>query len=244
MSQQLEELAVLREQTDVLVQQTISAQQRLQPVHGTDTSGEITVHIDAHGSISSVKVGFAWDQKLRKEDLAPAVMEALATASFLRMETYANAVSEVENEPAPRARPAATPPTITEMSDRFTHAPDEADAAERFVENVLAEAIEGLDEANRILAEHASMVHTGRSGPGHVRASVNSSGSLQGLDIDRVWLSSAHPANLGREITEAITQAAHRARQGGLTSALRASKLAQVAAEVVGFDQHSTPRED
>lgn len=244
MSSRMEELAVLREETDVLVQQTVQLQENLQPVESADASGEVTVKIDANGSISSVKVGFAWEQKLRRADLSPAVMEALSGATALRMEQYGDAATRAENEPPPRARPAAAPSTVAELHDRFTDAPDEAGAAERFLENILAEAIEGLVEANEIISAHVGAVHTGRSSSGHVRASVTSGGSLQSLDIDDVWLARAHPANLSREITEAITTATDRAHRNGLASALEASKLAQVAAQTVGLGHDSNQRED
>ena len=238
MTDQLQELAELREQTDVLLQQTTLIHQQLDPVEATDESGQVRVKIDAEGAITAVSVGFSWERAISREQLVPAVVEAVTTASMRRMEQYGEAASAVEAQPAPRARPVAPSEVVAELGERFAAAPDEGRAAEQFLTEVLAEASEGLEEANRLLAEHAERIHTERSGPGHVTASLNSSGSLTALEIDQRWLRTAHPTNLGREITEAIARATTRARREGLTAALNASKLAQLAARTTGYAAH------
>jgi len=240
----IEELHVLREQTDVLLQQTVEVQSRLEPAVASDATGQVTVKVDANGLLESVQVGFTWDQSLTKDELGPAVLEAVSAAGLVRIEQYGTAATEVEREPAPRARPASTGPELNELSERFAASDDEGASAAQFFEDVLNEAIENIDEADRIVEEHSTRVHTGRSSSGHVRANVSSSGHLMSLDIDAAWIQNAHPANLGREITQAIRSGVERSLREGLSAALAASKLAKVAAKATGRPTTTPTRED
>ena len=52
-----EDLHVLREETDVLLQQTEEIQSRLQPVDATDSTGQVMVKVGKNGLLSSVQVG-------------------------------------------------------------------------------------------------------------------------------------------------------------------------------------------
>jgi len=87
-----------------------------------------------------------------------------------------------------------------------------------------------LGEATRPLAEHARKQFTGRSPAGHLTATASGSGELQAIDIDQAWVRrGAHPANVGREIGQAVLAAGERVQREGLSAALKASKLAQLA---------------
>ncbi|WP_435743640.1 hypothetical protein [Nocardioides sp. SYSU DS0663] len=105
MPDHVEDLAVLREQSDVLLQQTAGAQQAVGPVEGADATGEVVVHLDADGRLRAVQVGFTWDRRLTGARLPGAVLEAFAGARTARLEAYAAAVAEAADGPAPRARP-------------------------------------------------------------------------------------------------------------------------------------------
>lgn len=242
----IEELHVLREQTDVLLQRTEEVQSRLGPVDASDATGQVSVKVAASGMLESVQVGFTWEQSLTTDELGPAVLEAVAAAGLARIEQYGAAASDVERDPAPRARPAIGGNDIHELSDRFASTDDEGRAAADFFADVLDEAIENIDEADRIVEEHTGRVHTGRSSSGHVRAKVSSSGHLMSLDIDQAWIQNAHPANLGREITQAIRSGIERSLREGLAVALAASKLATLAAKATGrhTTTSTTTRED
>lgn len=229
-----EELHVLREQTDVLLQQTEEIQSRLGPVDAADSTGQVTVKVAPSGLLESVQVGFTWEQSLTKDQLGPAVLEAVAAAGLARLEQYGTVATEVDREPTPRARPASGGAELHELGDRFAATDDEGAAAEEFFEEVLNEALENIAEADRIVEEHSRRVHTGRSSSGHVRAEVSSSGQLTSLDIDANWIENAHPANLGREITQAVRGGIERSLREGLAAALAASKLAGVAAQATG----------
>jgi DNA-binding protein YbaB len=108
------------------------------------------------------------------------------------------------------------------------------DAARELAEEILLDASAGLDEANRLLDEHSGRTFVARSTSGHVTATALGNGDVQSIELDQGWVSHAHPANLGREITEAVHAAAQRARREGLSAALQATKLADVARMAVG----------
>lgn len=231
MQDPVEELAVLRERADVTSQLGERARRRLEPVSADDESGEVTVRLDPDGRVQEVRVGFAWDRSLTADELAPAVMSAVATARMTHLEKYAEALAEAEQEEPPRARPAptGTADVVDALRARLGDDADDPAAAAAMVEDLLGEAREGLDEANRLLDEHAGREHEGRSSSGHVRARALGTGELVGLDLDLSWLRRAHPANLGREITQAVEASARRAEKDGLAAALAAGRLAQLA---------------
>jgi hypothetical protein len=225
-----EELAELREASDVLLQQTTDARARLRPVQAQDSSSQILVRLDASGQLLAVQVGFTWDQKLTRHELPAAVLEALAEARGARLEQYGTAINDVTAEPTPQARPTATTsPVIARFEERLQARGGEPAAAAELVTELLTDAEVALGEANQLLDEHSGRQFTGRSAPGHVTATASGAGDLLGLDLDQDWLTGAHPASLGREITQAVLAAGERAQREGLAATLRASKLAQLA---------------
>jgi DNA-binding protein YbaB len=238
-----EDLAVLRESSDVLLQQLTGAQQRVEPTEATDPTGQVTVRLDADGRLERVTVGFTWDQHLAASDLPAAVLAALAEAKVQQLEQYGEALREVESAPAPRARPARTDtPMLDALRERVASGADEGDAAAELVEELLIDARAGLEEANRLLDEHAGRTFTARSGSGHVTATALGNGDIDAVDLDAGWVSHAHPANLGREITDAMLAASRRARREGLAAALQATRLADIARLAVGAT--TTPEGD
>lgn len=237
-----EDLAVLRESSDVLLQQLAGAKERVRPVDATDESGQVTVRVDADGRLESVRVGFAWDQSLTAAELPAAVLAALTEAKVQQVEQYGEALREVEDEPAQRARPGRTDTAAADAIRERIGAPgDDSAAARELVEEVLLDIRAGLDEANRLLEEHAGRTFTARSTPGHATATALGNGDISSVQLDQGWVLHAHPANLGRELTEAMLAATQRAGREGLAAALRASRLADVARLAVGAT--TTPEE-
>lgn len=224
------EWMALRDDTDVLAQQMEAARALVSAAEASDDTGEVTVRVDAGGSVEAVRVGFAWDRALRPEDLGPTVLATVGAARMAQTEQYGRALEQMESQPAPdpRPAPAATDPVGELARTRaLLTGLDDADAAAEVFLDVLGQAADGIDEANRIIEQHAEKTFTGRSK--HVRATFSSSGDLQALDLESTWVRGAHPTNLGREITLAITDGAQRVRREGLTAALQASQIARVA---------------
>jgi hypothetical protein len=226
------DLAGLRDEADSLLQQATTAQSRTTPALGRDGSGEVVVELDADGELTAVRVGFAWGRALRADQLPAAVLEAWTHAQAVRLESWASAYDELEREPAPAARPAdPTDPgrSVTQvLRERIAALGGDTDAAAHVLEEVLAEVSVALEEANRLLDEHAGRTYTGRSGS-HVRAEVTGGGDLLELHYDPGWLRRAHPGNLGRETTVAIRAAVRSARENGVRAAMRATHLGQLA---------------
>ena len=235
MTDAIEDLAVLRERSDVLLQQVSGAQARVEPAQATDGTGQVTVRLDADGALQQVQVGFTWDQQLTGGELPAAVLEAVTQARVQQVEQYGEAIRAIGDQAEPRARPASTD---TPMLDAFRERVEErgggTDAARDLAEEILLDARAGLDEANRLLDEHAGRRFSARSTSGHVTATALGNGDVTTLDLDASWVARAHPANLGREITEAMLAAARRARREGLAAALQAPRLADVARLAVG----------
>jgi len=227
----VEELAELREQTDVVAQVDERARRRMEPVEAVDESGEVTVRLRPDGRVEQVRVGFAWDRSLSAEEVGPTVLSVVATARTTYLEHYAEAIKESEDAGTPRARPAptGTATVVDALRARLGDRADDPAAAAALVEELLGEARDGLEEADRLLDEHAGREHSGRSASGHVTARALGSGELAALDIDAAWLRRAHPANLGREITQAVHAAVERADKEGLRAALAAGRLAALA---------------
>ena len=225
-----EDLAVLRESSDVLLQQLAGAKERVRPADAADESGQVVVRLDADGHLESVQVGFAWDQHLSAAELPAAVLAALATAKVQQVEQYGDALREVEDEPAPRARPARTDnPMLDSLRERVDLHGGGSDAAGQLLEEVLLDVRAGLEEANRLLDEHRDRRFTARSRSGHVTASALGNGDIEAVELDQGWVAHAHPANLGREITEAMLAAVQRARREGLAAAVQATRLGEIA---------------
>lgn len=230
MPDMVEDLALMREDADVLLQQAEAAQAAVGPVEKSDQSGEVVVRVDADGELQSIHVGFAWNQKLSAAELPAAVLAAFAAARVDRLEQWATAYQAVEAEPAPRARPFdETHNPVTQLREQIRASGDTSEVAGAVLEELLADIARAVEEADRILADHEAREHRGRSTAGHVTAVTLGNGDLVSVQYDSRWISGAHPGNVGRESTQAIHAAIRTAREQGLGAAMRASRLATLA---------------
>ena len=244
MQNPVDSVAELRESADVLLQQAQESRGRMTPVTGRDESRQVTVELDKDGAVRDVRVGFAWDQKLSADQLAPAVMEAIADARTLHVEQLGEAYRETGSETR-RARPAHDT-VVAQLRSHVEAGGGTPAAAGRMVEQMLAEVASGLEEANHLLDEHASRRHRGRSRAGHVTAHALGNGDVSSVTYDAGWLLSAHPANIGRETTQAIAAAARTAQKEGLAASMQAGRLATFARTFLGRDLAgiTTPADD
>jgi hypothetical protein len=233
-----EELAKSREGADAMVQRLERVNGRLEPVRGEDGTGQVVVALDPDGDVRSVAVGFSWEQHLGAGQLGAAVLEAYTAALVTRFEKWSEAYRDTEEEPLPRARPSRSgADLVAAFRERIGSGTDTAREAGQVVEEVLQDVLAGLEEANRLLDDHATRRHAGRSPGGHVSAYVTGTAQLSSVEFDVSWAAGAHPANLGREATQAIQAATRTARRDGFQASLQATRLARVARAVT--DPHS-----
>lgn len=233
MSNPSEELAILREDCDVSLQRALEIQSRLEPIELSDDTRQIHVRIHANGTIDSVRIGITWDRVISPSQLAPAVLATISTAQMRRLEQFGSASRVVDGQPIPRARPASTTIDTAELVEvieyKLANSDASAELAHQIVTELLDDALEGITEADQLLAEHANRTFVGQSANRKVESTHSSSGELLKLEIDEAWVRSAHPANLGREITQAILQGSRKAEAEGISAALGATKLAKAA---------------
>lgn len=228
MTNAAEELALLREDADVRLQQMDRIEARAEPTTAEDESGEVVVRLDKQGMVHAVTIGFAWDRSLKREELPVAVIEALGKAKMARLEHWGEAAASVEDEPADRPRPMdTTRSAVTVLQERLAGASTQE--TQDYIEGMLRDLQEGVEEANAALDAHLERSHTGRSSSGRVSATAIANGDVTAVEFDDAWLAKAHPANLGREVTQAVTDAITRSQRDGLAAAIRASKLSRLA---------------
>lgn len=205
------DLAELRESIDVSTQQYEQAGRATGPVTGTDASGTVQVRIDAQGAPHDVVVRDGWAAHHGPAGLGAAVLEAYGNAGAQRARLWGEATAATLDEPAPRARPAAT--GVESLTGRLqalaAESGDRVDVRRSIEElaAVLRTINTQLDTAFDQVAARADAEHEGRSAAGHVTAAVNGAGSLVRVTADEQWAARTHPFNLSRELTEALSAA-------------------------------------
>ncbi|MBT0993259.1 hypothetical protein KIN34_03015 [Cellulomonas sp. DKR-3] len=203
-----EDLAELRESIDVSTQRYEEAVRAAGPVTGADPSGTVQVRIDAQGAPQDVVVRDGWATHHGAAGLGAAVLEAYGSAGAERARLWGEATVQSLDEPAPRARPAAT--GVESLTDRLrelaAQSGDRVDVRRSIDEltELLRTVNSRLDTAFDQVAERAAAEHEGRSAAGHVTAAVNGAGVLVRVEADEQWAARTHPFNLSRELTEAL----------------------------------------
>jgi len=237
----LEDFAEIREGADVLAQKLDEVQRRRKPLEATDESGQVTVRVDEEGDVQAVQVGFTWRDSLTATELPTAVIGAVTAAKEASFAQWAEAYQEVEEAEETAAQPTRARPVghrsgvsqaLQEAMEGRGGTPEEAD---QMMRALLADVREGLDQANRLLDEHATKHFIGRSGR-HVTAEIGPGGELTSLTFDPSWAQDAHPANLGREATQAIRAGIEKSRREGFSAAMEATKLAAIARMAIDPD--------
>jgi DNA-binding protein YbaB len=211
MTDQGDDLAELRESIDVSTQQYEKAARTTGPVTGADASGTVQVRIDAQGAPHDVVVRDGWASHHGPAGLGAAVLEAYGNAGAERARLWGEATAATLDEPAPRARPAAT--GVESLAGRLrelaAESGDRVDVRRSIQEltEVLRSVNSQLDTAFDQVAARAAAEHEARSAAGHVTAAVNGAGILVRVEADEVWAGRTHPFNLSRELTEALSAA-------------------------------------
>lgn len=232
MSNPSEDLAILREESDVSLQKALEVQRRLEPVEVTDDSRQIIVKVSPRGVVESVRIGITWDRVLSPSQLSSSIFETISAAQLRRLEQYGSVSREVDEEPSPRARPSTSPDLyglVEAIEHKLSNSDASASLAQDIIVGILDDTLDGITEANELLSEHTSRTFSGFSANRKVQSTFSSSGQLVALDIDQGWLGTSHPANLGREITQAILDGSRKVEIEGISAALSATKLARAA---------------
>lgn len=226
MSDERERIDELREEVDSELQVDEQAMAAIRPTTGADSTGQITVHLDTEGRVSSVLSAGSWRQHLEPAALPGAVLQAHTAAVEARQQQWLEAYGEAEPG---QARPVSAPPMqeldqlTVELRDSGGDLPQ---SALRGMMDMLDELERGFDSAFEKVEESLGAQLEGRSSSGHARARVAGSGELISVSYDERWLTGAHAFNVGRETTEAIHAALQQCAVHSVAAITESSGLA------------------
>jgi DNA-binding protein YbaB len=183
------------------------------PSEGFDDTRSVRVNLDTEGKLAGIRVDPDWNRSLRDTELASAVIGAYQQAATQRLEAWGETIERAEADPPrPRPRPGMSDTTAGQLFERFEQSGatiDDTRAMNRLLD--MLDELEGAMEAASAEADVMSETEvTGRSGSGHVTATVSGAGDPVGLEFDPRWLERAHAANIGREAADALEQARRR----------------------------------
>lgn len=221
------------------------------PSQGFDDTRAVRVDLDAEGQLTGVRVDADWQRSLRDAELAPAVLGAYQQAVMQRLEAWGEAARSAEADPPrPRPRPGMSETVAGRLYERLETRGATVDDTRTL--NGLLDMLDELDGAMRQADDDADAMSrtqvSGRSGSGHVTATVSGTGDLVGLEFDQRWIGRAHPANISRETMDALREARRRLaeRTAERPPFARLTALASLAedpvalAEYLGLDSFPT----
>lgn len=230
----VERLSQLRDRADSLAQKMQTAQSRVTAFTGADSTGAITVTVNAAGHVREVAVEQGWRRRIDPERLPDAVREAVRTASVARLQVWGEAFAEQDEAVDPRARAASLPgETVAAQLDEVATVKLTSGHGRLVLAELLAMAEEverGLDQASAQIQAQLSAAFEATSDGGHVAAAVSGSGEVTGLRYDRRWLAEAHETNVGRETAQALRAAYRRAGEHSAAAIVERGPLGEIQA--------------
>lgn len=203
----------------------------LGPVTAKDDTGAITVTLDGDGRISSIVVSMTWRNSHTAHSLAAGINDAATKAGVARLEQWSGTL--VEADERPRERVVAPQLDADDLATRLSEAVDRdrlgsVDASMQVMRDLLHELVDSIEDVRTEVREHLAREYTGRSASGHVRATIAGNGTLVDLTFDQTWLASAHPANIGREATQALHEAYRQAGGDDVETIVARSPLGRI----------------
>ncbi|MEE6261789.1 YbaB/EbfC family nucleoid-associated protein [Plantactinospora sonchi] len=247
----LEKLARLRDQADSLAQKADAAQVAARTTGGTDSTGSVTVTIDAAGRVRDVQVDRAWRNRLGATGLPAALQEATARANANRLEAWSTAFVEQDELPDPTARPMPLGhETFAYQLDELATAPMNSYRGQAALEELLAmlEAVErGIDQVSEQMQAQLSTTFEGRSPSGHVTVTVTGDGAVTDIRYSQQWLTVAGERAIGAETTDAFEAAYRRTRGHTITDLIDQSplgRLQDLAQDPLGLARRLYLRDD
>jgi DNA-binding protein YbaB len=200
-------------------------------VTAKDDTGAITVTLDAQGRISAILVSMTWKTSYTAHSLAAGVNAAANAAGVARLEQWGTTLVEADERPSERG--LAPQLDADDLAQRLSEAVDRdrsgsVDASMQVMRDLLHELVESIEEVRDEVREHLTKEYTGRSASGHVKATIGGNGTLLDLTFDSTWLDSAHPANIGREATQALHEAYRQAGGEDVETIVARSPLGRI----------------
>lgn len=229
----IDDVARIREDVERDSARFRSAATALTVVTAKDSTGAVTVTIDATGRITSIVVSMTWRDRYSGQTLANGVSQAVGAAVAEQLNQWGNAVvdDDAGRAPQPLADPAID--GLDDLAGRLQEAAtrdpsDRPELAMQIMGDILREVIESIDQVQAEIEAHLNREYEGRSASGHVRARVLGNGTLVDLVLDLGWADSAHPNNIGREATQAVQDAYRRLGERGVEAILAESPVGRV----------------
>jgi DNA-binding protein YbaB len=203
----------------------------LGPVTAKDDTGTITVTVDEQGRVSAILVSMTWKNSYSEHSLAAGVNDAATAAGVARLEQWGTTLVEADERPSGRV--LAPQLDADDLTQRLSEAVDRdrsgsVDASMQVMRDLLHELVESIEEVRDEVREHLTREYTGRSASGHVKATIAGNGTLLDLSFDHTWLDSAHPANIGREATQALHEAYRQAGGDDVETIVARSPLGRI----------------
>jgi len=203
----------------------------LGPVTAKDDTGAITVTLDGDGRISSILVSMTWRNSHTAHSLAAGINDAATKAGVARLEQWGGTL--VEADERPNGRVVAPQLDADDLATRLSEAVQRdrsgsVDGSMQIMRDLLHELVDSIEEVRGEVREHLAREYTGRSASGHVRATIAGNGTLVDLTFDQTWLASAHPANIGREATQALHEAYRQAGGDDVETIVARSPLGRI----------------
>ena len=203
----------------------------LGPVTAKDDTGAVTVTIDGDGRITSIVVSMTWKNSYTRHSLAAGINDAANTAGIARLEQWGTTL--VDADERPREHVVAPHLDAEELSQRLSEAvhrdrSGSVDSSMQVMRDLLHELVESIEEVRNDVREHLTREYTGRSASGHAKATIAGNGTLLDLVFDQTWLDSAHPANIGREATQALHEAYRQAGGEDVEAIVARSPLGRI----------------
>lgn len=160
-------------------------------------------------------------------------MEAISAAAIERVREWGEHVATDEVELAPGPTSGQRESLAAKVSDRLAEDQDswgrqDAEGAAAAIVDMLDDLEAGLDQAIEQVESLAEQEITGRSGDGHVRATVTGSGQLRSVDYDERWLTEKHGFNIARSTVGAIGDAMRRVGDDPVQRAMQGTELGEL----------------
>lgn len=207
-----------------------AAQEQIAPVTAKDGHGAVSVTLDPHGRISGIAVGPTWRDHYSADSFGAAVAEAAAVAATTRAQQWGELVVEEQDRPPARA---PLPPLHETLAGQLTEAarnqPSErAGGTMRALHDLISEMTAAIDDVTAQVRDQMAREYTGSSGSGHAKATLLGNGTLQRLELDRLWAEQAHATNVGRESLQAVQDAYRRLGDDDAVSIVERSPIGRM----------------